>query len=76
MVSDRIAGKAISFHLALGPVVRLFTWEMYATVRSRVSWDMVQPLCEFIYGSCVMMYTDFGFWISFGEVAGCDTCTC
>jgi len=52
---SRVCGKAISFGLALGPVPRLFTREMYRFVESCGSWDYVVALPEFVL-------TELSFW--------------
>ena len=52
---SRIAGKAISFSLAIGAVARLFSREMYRVVESRVSWDIVVTLDEFVV-------SELAFW--------------
>ena len=48
-VLARIAGKAISFGLALGPVARLFTREMYIRIAaSPHSWDFIEVCSEWV----------------------------
>lgn len=52
----RVAGTLSSMHLAIGPLVRLFTRSMYQQVAAAASWQSVTPLAA-------KVVEDLNFWL-------------
>ncbi|XP_057308177.1 uncharacterized protein LOC130646058 [Hydractinia symbiolongicarpus] len=53
---SKIAGRIISMTLAIGPLTRLFTRHMYRFIESRITWQKLETLDEFLKSDLLFWY--------------------
>ena len=71
----RIAGSIISLSLAVGPISRLFTWQMHLAIESRSGWDQTFRFPAALLEELKFWYSNIGSFNSYSLRPPPDTST-
>ena len=71
----RIAGSIISLSLAVGPISRLFTWQMHLAIESRSGWDQTFRFPAALLEELKFWYSNIGSFNGYSLRPPPDTST-